>query len=225
MDAPDGVRSVTGEVATTIPGVTFGGTFPELAARAHKLAVVRSFCHGVNDHAKAIQHVLTAGNSMGAGMGALYARLRGANDPRTAMPTHGLVTTEEVDGQYVKEKARVQDSSGPGPLGLAYAPFDPAAGGGALDLMRLTMPRQRLEDRRSLYVALDGAQRTLDGDPRAAALGRYERQAFDLILRSAGDALDLAREDPRVVERYDTSRPTRMSGSSGSARAHSAGRC
>jgi len=206
MDAPDGVRSVTGEVATTIPGVTFGGTFPELAARAHKLAVVRSFCHGVNDHAKAIQHVLTAGNPLGAGMGALYARLRGPNDPRTAMPTYGLVTTEEVDGQYLKEKARVQDSSGPGPLGLAYAPFDPAAGGGSLDLMRLTMPRQRLEDRRSLYNALDGAQRALDGNPRAAALGRYERQAFDLILRSAGDALDLAREDPRVVQRYDTSR-------------------
>src|SRR5262249_36238637 len=26
MDAPEGVRSVTGELATTIPGVTFGGT-------------------------------------------------------------------------------------------------------------------------------------------------------------------------------------------------------
>jgi hypothetical protein len=206
MEAPEGVRSVTGEVATTIPGVTFGGTFPELAARAHKLAVVRSFCHGVNDHAKAIQHVLTAGNPLGAGMGALYARLRGPNDPRTAMPTYGLVTTEEVDGQYVKEKARVQDSSGPGPLGLAYAPFDPSAGGGSLDLMRLTIPRQRFDDRRSLYNALDGAQRALDGDPRAAALDRYERQAFDLILRSAGDALDLGREDPRVVHRYDTSR-------------------
>ena len=34
MDAPEGVRSVTGEVATAIPGVTFGGTFPRLAARA-----------------------------------------------------------------------------------------------------------------------------------------------------------------------------------------------
>ena len=88
---------------------------------------VRS-AHGVNDHAKAIQHVLTAGNPLGAGMGALYARLRGPNDPRTAMPTHGLVTTEEVDGQYVKEKARVEESSGPGPLGRSYAPFDPAAG-------------------------------------------------------------------------------------------------
>src|SRR5206468_3882462 len=103
MDAPDGVRSVTGELATTLPGVTFGGTFPGLAARAHKLAVVRGFHHKVNDHVLAIRHVLTAGNPLGAGMGALYARLRGPNDPRTAMPTYGLVSTEEVDGQYVKE--------------------------------------------------------------------------------------------------------------------------
>jgi uncharacterized protein (DUF1501 family) len=206
MDAPEGVRSVTGEVATTLPGVTFGGTCPQLAARAHKLAVVRSFCHGINDHAKAIQHVLTAGNALGAGMGALYARLRGANDPGTAMPTHGLVTTEEVDPQYVKEKARVEESSGPGPLGRSYAPFDPASGGGALDLMRLTIPRERLEHRRSLLAALDHARRGLDNDGRAAALSRFEQQAFDLILRNAGDALDLAREDPRVVARYDTSR-------------------
>jgi uncharacterized protein (DUF1501 family) len=208
MDAPEGVRSVTGEVATTIPGVTFGGTCPQLAARAHKLVVVRSFAHGINDHAKAIQHVLTAGNALGAGMGALYARLRGANDPRTAMPTHGLVTTEELDPQYVKEKDRVEESSGPGPLGRSYAPFDPAAaaGEGSLDLMRLTIPRERLEHRRSLLAALDGAQRGLESERGAAAMSHFERQAFDLILRNAGDALDLGREDPRVVERYDTSR-------------------
>jgi hypothetical protein len=205
MDAPEGVRSVTGELATTIPGVTFGGTFPELAARAHKLAVVRSFHHGVNDHVLAIRHVLTAGNPLGAGMGALYARLRGADDPATAMPTYGLVTTEEVDGQYVKEKARVQESSGPGPLGRSYAPFDPAAGGGSLDLMRLTMPRDRLESRRALLGALDGARRALGRSRATDAMDRYEQQAFDLIFRNAGDALDLSREDPRVVARYDTS--------------------
>src|SRR5688572_32102960 len=34
MDAPAEFRSVTGEVRTTIPGVTFGGTFPRLAAMA-----------------------------------------------------------------------------------------------------------------------------------------------------------------------------------------------
>ncbi len=28
MDAPAGIRSATGEVATSLPGITFGGTFP-----------------------------------------------------------------------------------------------------------------------------------------------------------------------------------------------------
>ena len=43
MSAPAEIRSVTGEVQTTIPGVTFGGTFPRLAERTKRLAIVRSF--------------------------------------------------------------------------------------------------------------------------------------------------------------------------------------
>src|SRR5262249_11313980 len=153
-----------------------------------------SFHHNVNDHPQAIRHVLTAGNSLGAGMGALYARLRGTNDPATAMPTSGLVTTEEVDDQYLKEKARVQESSGPVLLGRSSGTCGPSAGGEALDLMRLTIPRSRLEGRRALLAALDRARRAVDtpgpgsGPGAAEVLGRYEQQAFDLILRSAGDA-------------------------------------
>jgi hypothetical protein len=40
MTAPARVRSLTAETPTRIAGVTFGGTFPGLAARAGKLAVV-----------------------------------------------------------------------------------------------------------------------------------------------------------------------------------------
>src|SRR5438045_1363592 len=35
MGAPEASRSMTGEVQTTLPGVTFGGTFPLLARHAH----------------------------------------------------------------------------------------------------------------------------------------------------------------------------------------------
>src|SRR5436309_437736 len=38
MTAGPESRSATGQVATSLPGVTFGGTFPKLAALAHKLA-------------------------------------------------------------------------------------------------------------------------------------------------------------------------------------------
>src|SRR5262249_50390690 len=45
MDAPEPYHSVTDEVKTPIPGITLGGTFPELARHAKHLAIVRSFCH------------------------------------------------------------------------------------------------------------------------------------------------------------------------------------
>src|SRR5262245_30326201 len=43
MDAPSEIRSVSGEVRTPLPGITFGSTFPALARLADKIAVVRSF--------------------------------------------------------------------------------------------------------------------------------------------------------------------------------------
>ncbi|SVD95742.1 uncharacterized protein METZ01_LOCUS448596, partial [marine metagenome] len=40
MTAPAEYRSITGEIPTNIPGVTFGSTFPKLAKMTDKLAVV-----------------------------------------------------------------------------------------------------------------------------------------------------------------------------------------
>ena len=37
LTAPAEIRSITGEVATRLPGVTFGGTFPRLASLALSL--------------------------------------------------------------------------------------------------------------------------------------------------------------------------------------------
>ena len=43
MTAPAGVRSETGEIKTSLPGVTFGSTFPQLAKLADRMAIVRSY--------------------------------------------------------------------------------------------------------------------------------------------------------------------------------------
>src|SRR5437868_14217321 len=50
MSAPAEFRSTTSEVATRLPGITFGGSFPRLAALADKVAVVRSFVPGNGNH-------------------------------------------------------------------------------------------------------------------------------------------------------------------------------
>ena len=65
MDAPSEIRSITGEVQTTLPGVTFGGSFPKLARWAHKMAIVRSYRHGISSHGPAAMHVMAGGNPTG----------------------------------------------------------------------------------------------------------------------------------------------------------------
>src|SRR5438477_1604053 len=42
-DAPEGIRTVTGTTRTSVPGMFFGDTMSQLAKRADKLTVVRSF--------------------------------------------------------------------------------------------------------------------------------------------------------------------------------------
>jgi hypothetical protein len=134
MSAPDGARSVTGEVQTSLPGVTFGGTFPLLAQQAHRMAVVRSFQHPITGHEQAHVHVLSGGTDpvgrqqAGFSMGSAYVRLRGGNHAVTGMPTYTLMTESEIDNQYRNEAARITAGSWPGSLGLAYGPFQHQVG-------------------------------------------------------------------------------------------------
>jgi uncharacterized protein (DUF1501 family) len=211
MDAPAPYRSLTGEVQTTLPGVTLGGTFPRLARHAGRMAIVRSFQHPVGDHVRAINHVLTGGTDpdgaakTGFSMGAMYARLRGANHPRTGLPTYNLLTNPHKDNQYSRELQRVASGSRGGTLGPMAEPFTPLGGRSALDNMKLNLPAGRLSDRRELRRQLDGLRRDLDDSGAAEGFSQFEQQAVDLLTGGASKAFDVAGEDVRLVERYDTS--------------------
>src|SRR5262245_23618369 len=50
ISAPADNRSVTGEIDTSLAGVTYGSTFSKLARLAHKTTVVRSFRTGDANH-------------------------------------------------------------------------------------------------------------------------------------------------------------------------------
>jgi hypothetical protein len=205
MTAPAGVRSVTGEVQTSVPGITFGGTFEKLSQHAHEMAVVRSFAHKTSDHVKAIEQVFQCGNPTKAGMGAIFTRLHGTSNPRTGMPSHVHLYTDEVDGQYSNEKNRMINADGPGTLGPAFAPFYPGGKSEVNRNMQLEISQSRLDDRRSLKDSLDRLRRDLDTRGAMDGLDKFEQQAFDLILGKSREAFDLSKEDPAVVRRYDTS--------------------
>ncbi|MDP6446921.1 MAG: DUF1501 domain-containing protein [Pirellulaceae bacterium] len=211
MQGPAPSRSTTGEVATTVPGTTFGGTFPLLAKHAHQMALVRSFHHPIGGHTQAIVHVLTGGTDpngqrqSGFSMGSAYSKLRGANHAETGMPTYSLLNSEEVDPQYRSEHGRVERGSHSGSLGAVSAPFIPGSKGPTVENMKLRISADRLDDRRALLSRIDSARRDVDDVIEYEGAERYTEQAFDVILGSAAEAFDISREDPRLAARYDTS--------------------
>jgi uncharacterized protein (DUF1501 family) len=195
MSAPVEYRSVTGEVATTIPGVTLGGTFPEMAKVADKMAFVRSFAHANSGHGGGTHWVMTGydnrmvdngGLPTRPSIGSIVSKVRGANHKVTGMPT------------YVRLSGIGSD--GPAFLGSAFAPFDPS--GQARKNMTLEVERNRLDDRRALLTGLDRMKRDADTTGLMNGLDAFEQQAFNLVLGKSTEAFDTKKEDPKVAASY-----------------------
>jgi hypothetical protein len=201
MTAPAEVRSATGEVATRLPGVTFGGSFPRLAGLADRLTVVRSYVAGDGNHD--IKPVVCR-DTFGANLGSIYARVAGSNHPATGLPTNVTLFPRAVDPTTHPPTLAFGRWNATGSLGLAYAPFDPSVGGTLRDDMRLRLPLGRLQDRRRLLAELDQVRWRLAEGRLLDGLDRVREQAFDTVLGGVADAFDLGKEDPRVVARYDT---------------------
>src|SRR5579884_4016588 len=194
-DAPAEFRSTVGHVASALPGVQLGGVFPKVAQLADQMAFVRSFAHSNSGHGGGTHYVMTGYNFAGAdngmapikpGLGAIAARYRGPNNPRTGLPT------------YVRINGILGD--GPAWLGAPYAPFD--VGGNARRNMNLSTTLDRLQERRKLLQSFDTLDRGIDRSGAVSGLDSFDAQAFDLILSRAREAFDINREDPRTRDRY-----------------------
>ncbi|MCE9566404.1 MAG: DUF1501 domain-containing protein [Planctomycetes bacterium] len=207
MNAPEDIRSITGEVQTKIPGITFGGTFKKLANMTDKLAIVRSYASMNGDHT--YNAVTTGGNTLKAAMGAMYARVVGNTNAATGFPTNCLVLPEAVEaglklgGNF--ETGALPTLTTPGELGPGYAAFDPSGGDQLKKNLQMKIPQERFSDRRQLLAGLDTIRREADVSGAMEGLDRFQQQAFDVIVRGVGDAFDLSKEDPKTLAKYDTS--------------------
>lgn len=201
MDRPAGVRSETGEIATAIPGVTFGSSFPGLAARADKLTIVRSFVPGDANHNL---KPLVGRDTFGANPGSIFAKVAGSNHPITGLPTNVVLFPRAVDPTTRRGTSAFGRFDATGPLSSAFGPFDPSQGDGATEGLKLRIPRERLEDRRRLHALLDAAARYLDATQNVEGVDRMRSQAYRLLEGGLAEAFDLAHEDPGLVAHYDT---------------------
>jgi len=203
MNAPAGVHSVTGEIDTAVPGLTFGSTFPKLAKLADRFTIVRSYAPGDATHD--IKPIVSK-DSAKTSLGAIYSRIAGTTHPRTGMPTNCALYPNAVEEACRTTTFNFGNFGDTGMLGAAYAPFVPGGGGDLQKNMRLNVDRSRLDNRRELLTQLDRIRRSVDANGSLVGLDKFQQQAFETILGGVADAFDLSKEDPRLVERYDTSR-------------------
>lgn len=210
MDAPAEIRSITGEIDTSLPGITFGGTFKKLAPLAHRMSVVRSFTTGNGNHD--IKPIV-CNETLKANMGSLYARVAGTNHPVNGMPTNVALFPRSIDPDRLAAVEAFGKFGSTGTLGSAYAPFVPGGGGDLQRDMQLTLQRDRIDDRRSLLMGLDKIWKMYDAGS-FSGMDRFQEQAFQTILGGVANAFDLSKEDPRTIARYDTAplvRPDQIS--------------
>jgi hypothetical protein len=195
MSAPAEFRSVVGSVQTNVPGLEFGGVFERMARQADKLSIVRSFAHNNSGHGGGTHWVMTGYDYPPAdngqppikpGMGSILSRVRGANNPRSGLPT------------YVRMNGILGD--GPAWLGPAYGPFD--VSGNARNNMNLQVTLDRLRERRGLLREFDTINRQIDRTGVMNGMDAFETQAMDLVLSRAREVFDVSREAPRTLDCY-----------------------
>src|SRR5690606_37850030 len=124
----------------------------------HQFSIVRSFKTGDGNHD--IKPIVGR-NSMQANLGSLYARVAGTSHPKTGMPSNIALFPRAVNPAAQPAVTQFGKFGSTGALGSAYAPFEPGGDGTFQKNMSLTLPRQRLDDRRGLLTQLDRLKRTV----------------------------------------------------------------
>ncbi len=202
MDAPSEVRGEFQPISTKIPGIQICEHLPLLAAQMDKLAIIRSMVGALDDH-DAFQCLTghTSRNQPPGGwpsLGASVAKLQGPVN-KFIPPFVGLAPK-----MGHMEWARAGE---PGFLGPAWGPFKPE-GAGQTDMVLNGVTLDRLADRQALLSSFDQFRRDVDGSGMMAGMDAFNQQAFGLLTSSKLlEALDIAKEDPKVRARYGKGDP------------------
>jgi len=207
-EAPSGIRGEFKPIDTAVPGIRMCEHLPGLAARAGRLAIIRSMSHTEGNHLPAVHRVLTGQVSNPRGATDLdrvasrddfpcyAAALDRIRRRRDGVPSGVALPVRLVEGPLTwpgQDAGFLGPRHDPWQLRLDTAhPETPDAG--------LALPEgldgARLHRRRHLLSQTAAS-------PAGDSFSGHQDAAIALLCNGkVGRALDTEREDPRIVDRY-----------------------
>jgi hypothetical protein len=197
-DAPSEVRGEFKPISTNVDGIQLCEHLPRLAKMMDKCTLIRSIAdsEGRHDAFQCLTGRATKGQPPGGwpSLGACVSRLQGSVTP--SMPPFVGLAPKMGHMPWA-------DNGVPGFLGVANAPFQPnrEAGTGDMELKGISL--DRLHDRKALLSSFDTLRRDIDASGLMSGVDVFHEQALNVLTSpKLLHALDLSREDPRLVERY-----------------------
>jgi hypothetical protein len=189
-EAPAEYRGEFKPIQTNVPGVQICEHFPRQARMWDKLACVRSLV-SVDEHSDSL--VMTG-----------YTE---NNNRIQHHPSFGSVMSKLRSGQsdippFVSLRG-MSIGNEPGYLGVSHRAFSPDGPGLNNLKMKNSMNVEVMDDKKSLLTSFDTIRRDIDKGTTITGMDTFTSRAFDMIASgNVHKALDLKKEDPRVLDRY-----------------------
>ena len=212
--APSEIAGPWKPIATKVNGIEICEQFPQIAAMMDQFVPIRSLVGAQADH-DATQ-CFTGRPPRGPGIptggwpqfGSAVSKVKGPTDPTT--PPYVSLCYTCTHGPY--------NEPGPGFLGVGQSGFRPL-GETRDDMVLHGVTPERLGDRKNLLASVDRFRRNADAKGVMDGIDVFTQQAMDLLTSSRlAEALDLSKEDPRIVARYGVGNPKIMMDGNGAPR-------
>ena len=204
-NAPAEIRGEFRPINTIVPGIQICELFPKIAAMMDRFAIIRTLSDSDGAH-DAFQCMTgrkkrdRAPSSGWPSAGSWISRLAGEADQ--AVPANMAVMYQTATAPWGQPGTA-------GFLGTKYDPFNVVgrkAREKSSDMILHGITLERLRDRDLLRQALDRFRRDSDPSGQMDGYDSYMQQALGILTTSKlCDALDLSKEDPRIVQRYGKS--------------------
>ncbi len=186
--APKEFRGEFSPISTNVEGMHICEHLPMLATIADKFAAIRALVGSNAGHSSFQTHTGFNQKSLESiggrpSLGSVVSKVQGSSG-------NGAPPFASYNG------------GNSGYLGATYQPFNPSRSGNNLTLDR-GLTTERVSHRKSLLDSLDRMKREADASGQMTAMDSFTETAIDVVTSGRlADALNLKKEDPRVVERY-----------------------